>query len=112
MSNDNITRLPVSPGPRAIGAVVQNVVAAVSVPSDMQMSGHHSQAAAFHEAMSRAFMMQDEIEQGKREGELDPYWEKQYAIELGNAAVALQKMPARWAAILEAELPRPSGDAA
>lgn len=64
----------------------------------------HDAAADFHAAISRAMLMQEEIEVGKREGELDPYWETQFALELGNAAVALQKMPPAWRAILEVEI--------
>lgn len=64
----------------------------------------HRQAAAFHEAMASALDSEREIEEGRRSGDPTEYWDKQYPVELGRAAVALQKMPFKWAAVLGEEV--------
>lgn len=64
----------------------------------------HGHAQDFHGAMEDAFDAERELLD--RDGDPTGYWQKEYRDALGRAAAALQKMPARWAAILQCELPR------
>lgn len=110
MAEDNITRLPVSPGPRPLGAAVQNVMTAATKAKrqrDDLMKAHEA-AAQFHAALAEAFEAQDEIESGN----VDPYWTEKYTKELGRAVVALKAMPIKWQAVLACEIPSPPQDAA
>lgn len=65
----------------------------------------HAAAADFHQAMAAAMEAQAEIDDVPEDGvrmtfEDKTYWEKQYAEQLGLAAVAMQKVPVKWLAML------------
>ena len=78
---------------RDIIALVVNAVAQSAQPG---LEAAHQHAARFHEGMARAIECAEELR-----GECDrDYWEVEHAKALGKAAQALQKMPVRWAAIL------------
>lgn len=64
----------------------------------------HSHAEDFHCAMWRALEAERELEDTDLSGDDRAYWEKSYTEALGSAVKALQRMPAKWAAILHAEL--------
>lgn len=72
----------------------------------------HEAAHEFHEAMADALVNERDIEDTKRIAlgsnvdwsDIIEEHEKAYAEALGRAAVALQAMPVKWAAILSAEL--------
>lgn len=81
---------------------VQAVALQTVKPDRNALIVDHEAAARFHEAIAEALEAQDEIE---RDPACDPYWREKYAKWLGNAAVALQKMPAKWAALLSMEMP-------
>lgn len=91
---------------RDITSIVRAVVTAAQ-PSPVSMALAHAAAEDFHHAMRDAFSAQQDIEAGDGDGgPCDPHWNERYQDALGRAAVALQKMPIRWAAVLEAELPK------
>jgi len=66
----------------------------------------HEAAEAFHYAMAEAISAQREIAAEKEDAAYagDDYWQKLYTEMLVKAAVALQKMPSAWAAILTADI--------
>lgn len=123
MSEDNISRLP-HPGPRPIGAIVQNVVsAALQARKDRKaLIKAHEAAAEFHAALARALEAEEDIDEAQDEltrNRLDQFWidhlarsRKNFAQELGEAGVALMAMPIAWQAVLHVELPAPPKDAA
>jgi hypothetical protein len=74
----------------------------VDVQSAMAMREAHEHASDFHGAIARAIECQAEL---ASEDDMDaPYWRIQYGNALGEAALALQKMPMKWAAVLGPEL--------
>lgn len=70
----------------------------------------HEQAAIFHQSLADAFDAERDLEEYATYSDKSDwtdeieYARKKYAASLGAAAVALQKMPAKWAAILQCEL--------
>lgn len=93
------------------------VKAVASRPTDRALAGYHDHAEAFHCAMARALRLADDIEDIKRD--LRQYsfrseyaghdediaeMEASYSAAMGEAALALQKMPTKWAAILQCEV--------
>lgn len=62
----------------------------------------HDAAAEFHAAMSRAVIAEIELDEIKGDDvhEDRGYWEAEYQSALGAAAVAMQKMPGKWLAVL------------
>lgn len=105
MAEDNITRLPVTSGPRPLGAIVQNVVAAVVKAKQQRdmLRQAHAAAARFHEAIAEAIEAEEEMEGDNA----DPYWAEKYKREIGKAGAAIRDMPIKWQAVLQCELPTP-----
>jgi len=100
-----------------MNATVAAIKSVASRPSDRTLAGFHDHAEAFHCAMARALRLADDIEDIKRD--LRQYsfrseyaghdedlaeMEAGYSAAMGEAALALQKMPAKWSAILQCEL--------
>jgi hypothetical protein len=84
----------------------------------------HRAAQEFHEAMDEALTYERDIEDAEADlrdardeadresaSQSKAEWEKLYSRALGRVAVALQKMPIKWAAILNEQVPavKPEG---
>lgn len=100
-----------------MNVTVLAVKAVASRPTDRTLAGYHDHAEAFHCAMARALRLADDIEDIKRDLRQHSFrseyaghdedlaeMEASYSAAMGEAALALQKMPAKWAAILQCEL--------
>lgn len=59
----------------------------------------HDAAQRFHAAMAEA--LEAEIELENRDNPDRGYWAESYQMALGAAAVAMEKMPIKWLAVLE-----------
>lgn len=101
----------------AISFATKIVAQHTALGNPMDRSRDHEYACVFHRALSEAFSAMDDIEtytEYHREiSDGDRFWadeieraQAEYSKAVGEAAAALQKMPAKWAAILEAELPK------
>ena len=66
----------------------------------------HDVAADFHNAMSAAINAEQELADESLDELARTYFQRRYKESLGEAAVAMQKMPVKWLAILECELPK------
>lgn len=121
--SDNITQFPRSRRMRPFAAVIQNVFSAIP-PSNATLANMHDAAEAFHCAMARAHRLADDLESIKKDlreysfrsefaGHDDEIadLERRYRDALTEATMALEKMPARWAAVLGSELPTTPGAA-
>lgn len=83
---------------------------ALQAAKRQQLQTAHEHAAEFHEAIAEAMQVEADLAEFKEMGlTAETDWdvarlEKRYPEALGRAAVALQKMPSKWAAILSVEL--------
>lgn len=79
---------------------LQTLLHRLPKPSDRDaLVTAHLQAAAFHEAWANALEAQGELA-GDQDYDGRVYWEKSYRESLGEAAVAMERMPVLWTAVL------------